>query len=388
MAAARWNQSISVDEEYYEEEIRKKQSGKSNIEMKKSIKSRDGKIEVKYDEVENVCICVVIYALLLYLLSHKLDTILKHTVYVFDEGVSQNIRSKLPSVFIRSRYPQSFKYKILRKIIRFNTALSRQIKHPYIKKASIYAQDGTYPSILIGNNNYALLTDGPNFFTMHANNGSVYLENSIKKSKSIVGRMEKIIYGAPFISNLGNNSQCTQIYLTEPNASPLLKDKELIIHSLKELWGKAEDEKKEFILYLFDITPDDISLLKTTPIFFFSQPCVVDGILTNTEYVGLLSKIFSKYDLTKLLVKTHPRDTFDYKKYFPEVKVFAKPVNMQLLSLLNLSFEKAVTIFSSAVFDLPENIEVDWFGVDIHPKIKQYMGNNCIPPRPYNQMSL
>ena len=139
---------------------------------------------------------------------------------------------------------------------------------------------------------------------------------------------------------------------------------------------------------IFGITRDDITLLEEKPIIFFSQPLIVDEIFVDEEYVELLKHIFSHYETSKIIIKVHPRDTFDYKKYFPELEVFSKPVNIQLLSLLNLAFEKAITIFSSAVFDLPDNIEVDWFGPDIHPNIKKYMGENCTPPRPYNQMYL
>ena len=354
----------------------------------KSIKSQDGECEIRNEEIENVCICVVIYALLIYLLSHKLETIQKHTIYFFDEGVAQSIRRKLPSVYIRSRYPQTLRYKFLRKFIRLWTALTRNIKYPFMKRAAIYAQDGTYPSMLIGNKQYALLSDSPNFFTMNAHLGTPYMDIYTKKSKSIIGRLEKIIYGAPFVFNFGNNCQCTQIYLTEENDSPLLEGKDVIVHSIKELWDSSEDEKKQFVLNLFDITNEDISLMNEYPIFFFTQPLVEDSILTEKEYDEVLTKILGNYDLQKILIKTHPRDKYDYKKHYPNVAIFDKPVNVQFLSLLDLSFKKAITIFSTAVFELPESVEVDWFGGELHPKIKKIVSDNCIPPRPYNQMHI
>jgi hypothetical protein len=354
----------------------------------KLIKSQDGKLEVKYDNAENVCICMGMYALLLYLLIHNSDTIKKHTIYAFDEGVPQDIRDKLPSIFIRSRYPQTLKYKLLRKIIRLYTAIQRSIKYSFLKNATIYAQDGTFPAILIGKKDYFFLPECPNFFTIHANEGSPYIEKSIKKSKSMIGRIEKIILGAPVVLDFGNNSQCKKIYLTEKNKSPLLEGKELVVNSLKDLWSGSEEEKREFILDLFNVTKEDIALLGNKSIIFFSQPLVYDRILNESDYIELLKKVFAFYTPSELIIKTHPRDTFDYKKYFPEIEVFSKPVNMQLLSLVNLSFKTAVTIFSTAVYDLPESIEVDWVGADAHPNIKEYMGSNFTPPRTYNQMHL
>ena len=107
------------------------------------------------------------------------------------------------------------------------------------------------------------------------------------------------------------------------------------------------------------------------------------------EYADLLERIFSHYDYSQLLIKTHPRDHFNYVKYFPDIAVFDKPVNVELLSLFNFSFRKAVTISSAAVFSLPETIELDWFGPNIHPKIYAVSGSNETKlPRSYNQMYL
>ena len=354
----------------------------------KSIKSQDGKIEIKYDDVTHVCIVGVIYPLLQYLLLQDLETTSRHTVYVFSEGVPSMIRPKLPSIFIQREYPQNIKYKIFRKIIRLRTALFRNYKKSYLRHACFFAQDGIFSSTLVGTHKYELLADAPNYFSVHANAGSSFVKNCSKKANSLWGKIETLIYGSPVVRTFGTNPQCTKVHLTEINHSPLLEGKNVSVNSFKTLWDSSSDEKKNFILKLFEVKREDVLLFEEFPIIFFSQPLVYDKIFNENEYISLLTKIFSQYDLSKILVKIHPRDTFDYKKYFPEVTVFSKPVNMQLLSLLNLPIKKAVTIFSTAVFDLPENIEVDWFGADIHPKIKKFVGNNCVPPRPYNQMSL
>lgn len=354
---------------------------------KKSIKSQDGNIEVGYDDVTHVCIVGVIYALLQYLLLQDLDTIKNHTVYVFSEGVPLSIRTKLPSIFIRREYPKDFKYKILRKYIRLRTAFFRDFRRPYLKHASFFAEDGIFPATLIGKRPYELLLDAPNYFSTSENDGVCWTNRS-KKMKSLRGKIERFIYGAPVVDLFGTNPQCTRINLTEDSDSSLLIGKNVAVNSMKELWDNSSKEKKSFITQLFDISDDDIRMFNNFPIIFFSQPLVYDRILDEDEYIELLRKAFSHYDLHKVLIKIHPRDTFDYKKYFPEVTVFSKPVNMQLLSLLNLPIKRSVTLFSTAVYDLPLNIEVDWFGVDIHPKIKKFVGKSCIPPRPYNQISL
>lgn len=353
---------------------------------RKQLQSADGSLVVPYENVQNVCICVVIYPLLQYLLLNDLETCKHHTAYILDESISAKIRGKLPA-YTFPGFPQTPFYKFWRKIVRTFQALTRDIRHPYLKTATIYAQDHDIVSILIGKHDYYLLQDAPNIYTALATDGCVQTMLKIKKQQSLWGKIETAIYGVPFVYHHGNNDQCKKILLTEENDSPVLKGKDCEVHGLKELWNSSSEEKKRFILDVFDISKSDLQQIQSRPIVFFSQPMA--DLLTEQEYVDLLKKIFSHYDHSLLLIKTHPRDYFNYRKFFPDIEVFDKPVNVELLSLFNFSFQKAVTISSAAVFSLPENIELDWFGPNIHPKIYAVSGSNETKlPRAYNQMYL
>lgn len=353
---------------------------------RKQLQSADGSLVVPYENVQNVCICVVIYPLLQYLLLNDLETCKHHTAYILDESISAKIRGKLPA-YTFPGFPQTPFYKFWRKIIRTFQALTRDIRHPYLKTATIYAQDHDIVSILIGKHDYYLLQDAPNIYTALATDGCVQTMLKIKKQQSLRGKIETAIYGVPFVYHHGNNDQCRKILLTEENDSPVLKGKDCEVHGLKELWNSSSEEKKRLILDVFDISKSDLQQIQSRPIVFFSQPMA--DLLTEQEYVDLLKKIFSHYDHSLLLIKTHPRDYFNYRKFFPDIEVFDKPVNVELLSLFNFSFQKAVTISSAAVFSLPENIELDWFGPNIHPKIYAVSGSNETKlPRAYNQMYL
>lgn len=353
---------------------------------RKQLQSADGSLVVPYENVQNVCICVVIYPLLQYLLLNDLETCKYHTAYVLDESISTKIRGKLPA-YTFPGFPQTPFYKFWRKIVRTFQALTRDIRHPYLKTATIYAQDHDIVSILIGKHDYYLLQDAPNIYTALATDGCVQTMLKIKKQQSLRGKIETAIYGVPFVYHHGNNDQCKKILLTEENDSPVLKGKDCEVHGLKDLWNSSSEEKKRLILDVFDISKSDLQQIQSRPIVFFSQPMA--DLLTEQEYVDLLKKIFSHYDHSLLLIKTHPRDYFNYRKFFPDIEVFDKPVNVELLSLFNFSFQKAVTISSAAVFSLPENIELDWFGPNIHPKIYAVSGSNETKlPRAYNQMYL
>ncbi len=353
---------------------------------KKQLQSADGQLAVPYDDVQQVCICVVIYPLLQYLLLNDLKTCKHHTAYILDETISAKIRNKLPCYTFKE-YPQTAFYKLWRKIARTFQALTRDIRHPYLKTATIYAQDHDIVSILIGKHDYYLLQDAPNIYSALSTDGCIQTQLKEKKKQSFRGKIETFIYGVPFVYHHGANEQCKRIFLTEKNDCFLLDGKDCVINGLKEMWAGSSEEKRQFILRIFDVTEEDLQQIQSRPIVFFSQPTA--DLLSDEEYVELLEKIFSRYDHSQLLIKTHPRDHFNYVKYFPDIALFDKPVNVELLSLFNFSFTKAVTISSAAVFSLPESIELDWYGANVHPKIYAVSGSNETKlPRSYNQMYL
>lgn len=352
------------------------------------IKSTDNKISLTYNDVQQVCICITPYALLQYFLINELQICQQHTVYIFDESMNPSIKKKLPHIFFQNYFKESFFNKIYRKFVRIYTALTRYQHYPFLKTAKIFAQDHRFFSLFIGNRQYSLLEDAPNVLE------SVYRKNSAveitryKKIHSFSGRLEQAIYGTPCIYTYGNNNQCTDFYLSKAPDALVLDGKNVHINSFQSLWEQSSDEKKQFILDIFDVTNEDMVILSQKPFIFFSQPLDTDFNINKNEYFKILEKIFSKYDYSKLLIKVHPRDTFDYKRYFPNISIFNKTINLQLLMLNGLSFQKAITICSSAVYDLPQDIEVDWFGPSIHPNTLEYCGKELCPPRPYNQVYL
>lgn len=354
---------------------------------KKNIKSKDGKIEVQYDEVTHVCICVVIYALLQYLLLED-DNVVKHnTVYFcYDKGISEDVRNRLPSISFTNpkggRLKRVF-FKLLKK-------WEYGLRYPFIKRAKIYAQDHMpLAAILIGKNKYSLLSDGPNCFTVNYLPNSVFFQARQSKKRSLTAVFEKIILGDLCVNNMGGNPQCEMIFLTEPNKSPLLDNRHVDTKSLSELWNDASVEKKQFILDVFGLHDEDIALLNSKSICFLSQPFVDDSVLSVDEYKDLLEQIFQKYDNSQIIIKTHPRDTFDYKKYFPQIALFDKPIGTQLLAILGgVNMKKVVTVCSSAIDAFPHFVEAEVYGTRIHPKILAALGETYTFSRSFIKVSL
>lgn len=300
-------------------------------------------------------------------------------------GVSKQVASHLPSVYFTTRQTGTI-WTPSRWIDKLKIRLTKKNKYPFLKDAEIFALESGFVAPLIGHRNYFLLSDGPNCMTYHMQENSSEYQRQQKKLHSIVGRLEAFLYGTPSVLSFGNNPQCKGFYMTEENISPVFGDRPVWIKSLQSMWENASDAKKNLVMKVFDVSDDDIARLNGKKFMFLTQPMLKDRILDEDEYVEILKAIFSKYDHSQLLLKLHPRDNFDYKRYFPDVEIYDKNVGMQLLILLGADVSRAITICSSSVNAFPETVEVDWFGVDVHPKVKEYFGENALPSRKFNLM--
>lgn len=345
----------------------------------KVIKSKDGKIEVRYDDVENVCVCMSHFALLQYMLLQDENSI-KKTCFIFSEHIDKKIVKRLPA--IQLFYDNGIK----RRLNKIKIHLFSRLKYPFLSKAKIFAQDHVFPIGIIGRNHYALLSDGPRFLTAAQAIDTYQKRDRIRHS--FRGFIESLLYGNITLYPMGIGNQCDELFLTEMEDVPVCHSKKVHVNTIRNLWDSSSISKREFISYVFDVTPDDIELLKSRPLMYMTQAIDIDYELSSDEYVQLLSKIFSHYEQDQLLLKLHPRDKFDYRKFFPKVAVYSKTINMQLLSLYDIRPEKVITIFSSSVESFPDEVQVDWFGIECHPKIKSHYTSRIVPNRKFNQMTL
>lgn len=349
------------------------------------LSSVDGSLQVAYKDVRQVCITGSLYALLQYLLLFDEDTVKRHTCYFLGYAVGDKVSCNLPAVSVGIKQTRSF-FSPLRWIEKIWLQIVKNYKYPFLKTAKIYALDAGFAAPLIGKRNYSLLSDGPNCMTMNMQENSAEYLRQIHKQHSFGGRLEGLLYGSVAIHTYGNNPQCTAFYMTEKNNSFVYGERPVYIASLQEMWDAATENKRSFVRRVFNVSEEDIALLNGRKVMFLTQPLILDCHLTEEEYVAILREVFAHYDLAQVILKLHPRDNFDYKRYFPDILVYNKAVNMQLLVLLGANVERAVTICSSSVNAFPNNVEVDWFGPAIHPKLSAFYGDNIFPARPYNQL--
>jgi len=343
--------------------------------MGKVYKSEDGLLRIPSSAITHVCVTPSLFPFLQYLLLVEEEIAREHTYYFFTDVIPITIRKRLACTCY-FQHPDSSIYLALKKRLhKLAIAFFKTLKYPFLKTAHIYAFDYPVLCLYIGNRKYHMLSDAPQCFTYNMQADSDEYRRQITRRHSFLWWIQKFIYGDIYSDYYGNNKWCQVIHLTEENQSPILENKNISIQSLENLWSTSSDSKKQFVLSLFDITQEDIKLLSSRPILFFSQPLKDDCNLSEDEYFSILNRLFSHYKTQDILIKTHPRDKFDYAKYFPEIPVYSKSVNSQLLQLIGLIPKKVVTFFSSAVEAFPESVECDYYGTDFHAKVLAKYGD-------------
>ena len=349
--------------------------------------SKDGSLKLCNSEITHVCVAPSLFPLLQYLLLVDEETARQHTYYFFNDVIPAPIRDRLVCTCYY-RYPDSSLWIAIKKRLhKLRIAFFKNIEYPFLKKARIFAFDYIDLCLYIRNRPYEMLSDAPQCFTYNMQADSEEYLRQLARRHTLTWWVQKIIYGDVYVDYYGNNKWCQLVHLTEENISPILKDKKICIQSLEYLWSTASQEKKQFILSLFGVTNEDIKILSSKPIIFFSQPLREDCGLSNVEYYDLLKRLFSHYSKQDIIIKTHPRDKFDYSKYFPEISVYSKSVNSQLLQLLGLTPKKVVTFCSSAVEAFPESVECDCYGTNVHPNVQAFFGDYKLK-RLVNRISL
>ncbi|WP_294095020.1 glycosyltransferase family 52 [uncultured Cetobacterium sp.] len=211
---------------------------------------------------------------------------------------------------------------------------------------------------------YCILEDGlANYELKHRNKKKINFKNFL-------------LGGSLFeYESYGVGDETKRIYLTGLAEIPKEIKEKVVLVNLKEMWDlKSEDEKKE-ILDIFSIYPSEIEVLKNAKNILFTQPLSEDSILSEEEKVELYKKIMRNYSEKEVLIKPHPREKTDYKKVFEKATILKREIPFELLVLLGVKFEKAITIFSTAAFSLGEKVKVDFYGTEIHQNIYKNFGS-------------
>lgn len=194
-----------------------------------------------------------------------------------------------------------------------------------------------------------------------------------QKKKNIIRKILKC--KNPFFLTEYYKKCIKKIYLTGIAPIPEeIKSKAEIIN-LKKLWVRKNEEERKEILEIFGLTKEKIQLYKKRKYILFTQPLSEDGILEEEEKIKLYRKILANYDALKIIIKMHPREKTKYKEIFKNIEIIEDKFPSELLSFAEIKFEKIITIFSTAALNMDKNLQIDWYGTEVHPKILKEFGN-------------
>lgn len=173
----------------------------------------------------------------------------------------------------------------------------------------------------------------------------------------------------------GLEKEIKKIYLTGLAPIPEKIFHKVEIISLKKLWNKKTLEEQNKILDIFSFDLDIKDKIKERDIILFTQPLSEDKIITEEEKIKIYSKIIKKYPKNRLIIKIHPREKTNYRNIFEGYLILDNPFPFEILNLLNVKFKKAVTLFSTAALSLGKEVEVDFYGTEVHTKILERFGS-------------
>lgn len=327
---------------------------------------------------KRICYVGTIYTLLIYLLYSTIEDI-KNTLFIFAYGIPDEIMNKFPhhidlnekkwKDFISRRAYGERREWILGLIVK--------ARLPRIEKTDkLFAQDHlTFSSQIIGNRCYTFIEDSQ----LICSKINATDHNPFKKyhlTEKWYYPIIQLLYGKTKYKWFANNNQCKELLVTKIDQTDYLKDKKQILIDITEEWRKAGQEKKDYILNVYDFNYQDIDLLNSKKIILFTQPL---GLGENYQ-IEIFKRIISQYERNNIIIKIHPRDTTKYERYFPEIAIYRKRIPSQLLDLIGIRFEKAVTLFSSAVDEFTYPIDIDWYGTDFDERLKEKWGTIACPP--------
>ena len=308
-----------------------------------------------------------VYALLQFLLLVSEEEYNYTLFFIGIDAIREDVYENLPNYILFD----DTKYKSRKK-----TFWLRIYKWLYwnkcIEHATFYCQDHLYfPSIVIGHKKYNLLEDGSQIYSRYKGGPLAHI---VPCSDLIDWITRAPIYG----KTLGRNSQCNTIYYTYAGdaASDIVINRKNEHIFLQEMWNDSSITKQKAINYIYNISEQLLFRLGCAETIILTDSMVTNQVLSEQELI----EIYKPYIDKDVVIKKHPIDVVDYKKYFPHAIICEGYIPMQLLTLNHIAFKRAITMFSTAVSLFDESTEIIWLGNAGNVKVKKVFGD-C--PNPF-----
>lgn len=315
---------------------------------------------------KNICLTDSLYSLLIFMLIN--ENRLEDTFFIFGNSIKINKEVfKNNSLIIEKEHASSKLDSMIQRIKMYHF-MKKFVKENNLKNLVVYGGDHlTGAGYFIKNHEFRVIEDGIiNYYSMPKVDKQIDSENLLVKF---------LKYSTYLYYPYGFSKSITKLYLTKKSEVPdKLKNKVEFI-SLKELWDNSDNNKKEEILRVFGLDISILRELSQKENILLTQPFSEDRVITEDEKIEIYKNIMKNYDEELTVIKTHPRETTDYKKLFPKAIILDKPFPFELFSLMDLNFKKAITVFSTSVMNLGDKVQIDFYGTKVNDKIFKEFGD-------------
>ncbi|MDO6743445.1 glycosyltransferase family 52 [Tenacibaculum soleae] len=301
--------------------------------------------KITENKIKTVLVAITPYHFLVYIAAcGKIDY--NSTLLITTDAVSGEIAKKFSNKLIVSKLPTNMFLKffgyLIYKFKYIPIKLALVIKN---KKINFYGVDHVFLADFLTLKKYTLIEDGlVNYVFSQKNNSSFY----------------KLIIKDPY----GVNSKCKKIFLTG-----IHKISDIIKYKVEKI-SITNSEFKAELLGFFSVKP--IKLNKNN-ILLITQPLSEDNLCNEDEKIALYKRVIETLNIDatmQIFIKPHPREKTDYKLFFKTAKIIDKNVPMEIYTLAGEFFNTAITLFSTAVYNIKakEKVFFGTFGVDFLEK--------------------
>lgn len=162
----------------------------------------------------------------------------------------------------------------------------------------------------------------------------------------------------------GFSKYCNKVIVNDKTniQIPMDKVEEVSIATLEQRLTQIHKQK------IFDIFVEEKEDVKiTNQVLLLTEPFFVTRRLSSEEQqIALYRHIIKTYAKNqKIIIKAHPRDDVDYKKYFENISVMEKNVPIEVLNFSEtFQVDKAITVTSSAIYGIKCAKESVYLGPD------------------------
>ena len=308
---------------------------------------------------KNICLVTTVYSFFLYLLIKGYN---EEDIYIFTawfpKEIAKNVKHiQMPPVIFRGKKfadLDSFS-GIYKNIIGFFGYFYGYLKLRillFIKTfncdVEVYGHAQTpFSYIFFENENSNIIEDGVSNYSAEI--------TETHKINPILDTILHIcgIYYLNMSECYGSHKNIKNVYLTQNHENPLIKDKVKIIN-IKKLWNNLTNEDKEKFLEIFNVDIGGIDFNKKTALLL-TQPLSEPNFMSFEEEINIYNEIIDKFKDYQIIIKPHPRDTKDFEKIFPNMKIIDKSFPVEILTLININPTVVCSVVSSALYNFEES---------------------------------